>query len=34
MSANVISWSVYSTFVAAALYLNWHPEIFSLNLIP
>lgn len=31
MSVNIISWSVYSVFVAAALYLNWHPGIFSFN---
>lgn len=29
MSANTISWSVYSIFVATALYLNWHSDIFS-----
>ena len=29
MSANTISWSVYSIFATAALYLNWHPDIFS-----
>lgn len=31
MSANKVSWAVYAAFVAAALYLNWHPKLFSFD---
>ena len=31
MSANSLSWGAYAAFAAAALYLNWHPEVFSFD---
>ena len=31
MRANIISWAVYTAFVAVALYANWHPSLFSFD---
>ena len=31
MAANLISWAIYAAFVAAALYFNWHPALFSFD---
>ncbi len=31
MAAKIISWAVYATFVTIALYVNWHPSLFSFD---